>query len=99
MTGPFTYEIMESRKCTPCIKQASKCDEYESMLEAKASCNEDENCTIIFKVNQQNRYRLCGVSSEIIFHPRYLGSILLLKQASKMLDDYFHIVFCYNLYD
>lgn len=88
MTGPFSYEIMESRKCTPCIKQASKCLEYESILEAKASCNKDNNCAIIFRGNEKNGYRLCGISSEIIFHPRYLGSILYLKQASKILDDY-----------
>ena len=97
MIGQFTYEIMESRKCTPCIKHASKCVEYESILEAKASCNEDENCAIIFEVNEQNRYGLCGVSSEKISHPRYFGSILFLKKASKIIGAYSCSVSCYIL--
>ena len=95
MTGPFKYEIMEGRWCTPCIKQGSKCIEYDSILEAKASCNENENCAIIFEVNEQNRYRLCGVSSEKISHPRYFGSILFLKKASKIFDDHSYILLCY----
>ena len=96
MTGPFSYEIMESTKCKPCIREAAKCIEYETILEAKARCNEIDNCGIIFDVNKQHRYRLCEFSSQKLYSPYYKGSNLFLKQASKMLHDYVCIVFRYN---